>query len=150
MIQYFAIRNAPPPDGEVIALWKKETPNLHLEVIGKEEWMSSGINTLITETTEEEFSVMDTICEIPHIQSDGVYHFLGELEFKYKPKFSFPKVAEDLLVKTKVHAVVVDLDDSTISRRFITNDNTIGDAEYGGEIPDVIMAEPYEEPDSIP
>ena len=151
MTQYFVVRNAPEPNGEVIALWKKESPNLHLEVIGEEEWMSGGINkTLIAETTEEEFSVMDAICEIPHIQSDEVYHFLGILEFKYEPKFSFPRVPEGRTVKTKVHAVVIDLDDSTVSRRFITKDNIIGDEKYDGEIPDVIMAEPYEEPDSIP
>lgn len=151
MTAYFTIRNAPAPNGTVIALWKKESDSLHLEVLGKEAWMSSGINeTLIAETTEEEFSVMDAICNIPHIQSDGVYHFLGELEFRYTPKFSFPTVPKDLLVKTKVHAVVVDLDDSTISNRFITEDNLIGNTEYDGEIPDVTLAEPYEEPDSIP
>jgi hypothetical protein len=43
-------------------------------------------------------------------------------------------------VKTKVHAVVVDLDDSTALNQFIIND----------EIPDAVMAEPHEEPDCIP
>ena len=139
MTQYFEIRNAAAPGGEVIALWKKEKANHHLEIMGAEAWMSVGINKdLVKETTEEEFSVMDAICEIPHIIPDGVYHFLGELTFVHIEGYSSgPNSNKPETYKTKVYAVVVDLDNPQDADRFLA-DNSIDNMD------DISVAEAYD------
>lgn len=145
MTQYFEIRNAPAPDGEVIALWKKESPSYHLEILGDEAWMSACINKdLIRETTEEEFSVMDVICDIPHILSDGVHHFLGELTLVYNPDSHRPIVSsrsENKTFKTRVYALIVDLDSPDQINKFVAKD---GEWEVSDE-EEVIMAEEYKD-----
>jgi hypothetical protein len=104
MTQYFEIRNAMLPNGEVIALWRKEDENIQLifgvkdvvtdeDTRGKEEKEENPFGTtnekaieyyLVHEITEPEFSVRDDICEIPHIASDGVLHHLGILKWQFQ------------------------------------------------------------------
>ena len=104
MTDYFEIRNAPMPDGEVIALWRKENEN-HQLVFGvkdvvtdedtrdEKERDENPFGTtderaiehyLMKEISEPEFSVRDDICEIPHIVSDGVLHHLGILKWHHQ------------------------------------------------------------------
>lgn len=104
MTEYFEIRNAPLPDGEVIALWRRENENHQLvfgvkDVITEEDTRAEEerdenpfgttderaiVYCLMNDISEPEFSVRDDICEIPHIISDGVLHHLGVLKWHLK------------------------------------------------------------------
>lgn len=80
--EYFAIRSEPDGRGDVIAIWIKEKESYHLSLGGQDGHENSAANAnLLQKVTEAEFSVMDDIAEIPHIQSDRVYHFLGLLDW---------------------------------------------------------------------
>jgi hypothetical protein len=98
--QFFEIRDAPKPNGNVIAIWRKDEDN-HQLIFGTKDVVSPpedddnkrtfGPNdemviehTLMNRITEPEFSVHDEISEIPHIISDGVLHHLGVLEWHHK------------------------------------------------------------------
>lgn len=104
MTVYFAIRNAPAPNGDIVALWRKEDENHQLifgvkDVVTYEDTRDEDKRdenpfgttdeqaiqfSLVNVITEPEFSVCDTICEIPHIVSDGGLHHLGVLKWYFK------------------------------------------------------------------
>ena len=113
MIQYFAVRDAPKSkDGKVIALWKKEYPQLHLSLLPSDPRLEALVNDhLVEEVDEYDFDVMDAIAEIPHIQSDGVHHYLGEIDYTYPLGYRIHPAAPAVSqVQCKLYAVIVDLD----------------------------------------
>lgn len=113
MTQYFSVRDAPAnKDGKVIAIWKKEQPQFHLSLLSSDPKHEVTVNAhLIEEVDEYDFDVMDAIAEIPHIQSDGIHHYLGEVDYTYPEGFQIHPAAPPVLqVQCKLYAVVTDLD----------------------------------------
>ena len=97
MSQWFEIRNAPKPNGEVIACWhneKKEhelsfgVKNLTYVPDNEDDKRTFGRNdagvidgTLVHEITESEFDLLTELADIPRIISDGILNHLGILQW---------------------------------------------------------------------
>ncbi|KPL07300.1 hypothetical protein AMJ86_04755 [bacterium SM23_57] len=101
MSQWIEIRDAPKPNGKVIAVWHNTKPKTYELAFGvtdleypedlENEYRtyasdSASIITrsLVHEISEAEFSVHVEIMEIPQIISDGMLHYLGELQWCYR------------------------------------------------------------------
>jgi len=145
MSKWFEIRNAPKPEGIVIAIWHRENKNLRLSHGAKDVVYSStdddDIRTyarwgeeakaiqrsLVKEITEADFSVLQEIADIPQIISDGMLHHLGTLSWEYETPGS--NTGDKTLgcsgvVYTKVIAIDgVGMYDSSLSMATITSEH---------------------------
>lgn len=124
MSRWFEIRNAPKPNGIVIAIWHCDTEGLELAYGAKNLKYSSDNEddirtyarhgfeaeaidkTLVREVSEAEFSVLQKLADIPQIISDGVLHYLGVLTWSYD-SFGSHTGDETLLCTGDVYAKVI-------------------------------------------
>ena len=107
-IQYFQIRQ---PGKDVIAIWKKEKAEYHLEMVNPERYGVREAQEWVTEISESEFAMLDEVCKIPQIYSDGVYNRLGT--FKWKDEIFGG--ARGLIQEVTVYAVVHNTDTLDVS-----------------------------------
>ena len=141
--QFFEIRDAPKPNGNIIAIWRKDednhqlifgTKNVEFPPEDEDDKRTYGASderaieyVLMHHITEPEFSVHDAIAEIPHILSDGVLHHLGVLKWHHQ-WHSFMNGWKYIKCSGTVYAKVIDLEAQDVIDKLKTPSNESSDS----------------------